>query len=73
VSRETCDERACHQLDYMLRQLALPAGHNLLAATRLVAMLEAVAPRLNEVDRLQLGRLMVSTGHAITLTCCKRA
>jgi hypothetical protein len=59
------------ELDYMLCQLALPAGHNFLAATRLVAMLEAIAPRLNEVDRLQLGRLMVSTGHSITLTCRK--
>jgi hypothetical protein len=55
----------------MMRQLNAASGNDFVAATRTVAMLEAIASRLNVVDRLHLGRLMVSSGHSITLTAVR--
>jgi hypothetical protein len=46
-----------------------PPSLDFASAARAVAALEAFAGRLNEIDRLQLGRLMISSGHAVTLTC----
>jgi hypothetical protein len=34
-----------------------------MTAKTLIAMIEAVAPEMSKVDQVQLGRLMVSTGH----------
>jgi hypothetical protein len=43
--------------------------HDFASAARAVAALEAFAARLNAIDRKQLGRLMVSTGHSLVLSC----
>jgi hypothetical protein len=53
--------------DPVLRQA--PPSLDFASAARAVAALEAFAGRLNEVDRLQLGRLMVSAGHQLVLSC----
>jgi hypothetical protein len=58
--------------DQLAHHLNVPIGHDFMAAKTLIAMIEAVAPRMNEIDRLQIGRLMVSTGHEITLSCRRR-
>ena len=50
------------------RQLNLPHGDDFTASRILIAMLEHVALSLNELDRQQLGRLMVSAGHEIGLS-----
>jgi hypothetical protein len=68
---DTAAPLAASEWDIMKCQLNVPSGYDFVTATRMVAMLEAVAPRLNVVDRLHLGRLMVSSGHSITLTCRK--
>jgi hypothetical protein len=57
------------ELDMLFHQLAIPQGQEFFACTRMVALLEAWSPRLNKVDRMHLGRLMVSGGHQITLSC----
>jgi hypothetical protein len=72
LERASATPLAASELDIMKRQLNAPSGYDFVAATRTVAMLEAFAQRLNVVDRLHLGRLMVSSGHSITLTCRKR-
>ena len=51
------------------RQLGLPHGDDFGAARMLVALVEHVAPAMNEIDRRQLGRLMTAAGHAIQLSC----
>ena len=56
-------------VDVMLRQLTALPVHDFASVARMVAVLEALALQLSEVDRLQLGRLMVSSGHSVTLTC----
>jgi hypothetical protein len=58
--------------DQLAQHLNVPIGHDFMAAKTLIAMIEAVAARMNEIDRLQIGRLMVSTGHEITLSCRRR-
>jgi hypothetical protein len=50
-------------------RLSASLGNDFQAARTLVGMVESAATRMNELDRLQLGRLMVSSGHSITLTC----
>jgi hypothetical protein len=59
------------ELEYLLRQLHLPVGQdfNFTAARALIAMVEAVAMRMDKIDRLQIGRLMVSSGHVIEVSC----
>jgi hypothetical protein len=47
-------------------------GDDFTTARQLVALLEATAPALSEVDRTQLARLMSSTAHAILCTTDKR-
>jgi uncharacterized protein YerC len=71
LDRDIAAPLAASELDITMRQLNTQSGYDFVAATRTVAMLEAVAQRLNVVDRLHLGRLMVSSGHSITLTCSK--
>jgi hypothetical protein len=58
--------------DQLAQHLNVPIGHDFMAAKMLIAMIEAVAPRMNEIDRLQIGRLMVATGHEISLSCRRR-
>jgi hypothetical protein len=58
--------------DQLAQHLNVPIGHDFMAAKTLIAMIEAVAPRMNEIDRLQIGRLIISTGHEITLSCRQR-
>jgi hypothetical protein len=57
--------------DVMLCQLnMLPGQQDFCCGLGLLAALEVIGiARLNEVDRLALGRLMVSAGHSVTLTC----
>jgi hypothetical protein len=45
----------------------MPVGDTFLTARSLIAAIEAVAAGMSEVDQVQLGRLMVSTGHEITI------
>jgi hypothetical protein len=71
LERNTVAPLTDSELDIMMRQFNAPPGYDFVAATRMVAMLEAIALRLNVVDRLHLGRLLVSSGHSITLTCRK--
>jgi hypothetical protein len=63
------------ELEHALRQLGLPIGSdfNFAAARMLLVMLEALSMRLDEISRLQLGRLLVSTGHEITLSCRRKS
>jgi hypothetical protein len=51
------------------RELGLPYGDDFSACRKLIALVEAAAPLLNELDRVQVSRLMSSTAHAILLTC----
>jgi hypothetical protein len=44
-------------------------GNDFLAAKTLIAVVELASASMGQLDRLQLGRLMVSSGHSITLTC----
>jgi hypothetical protein len=64
-TRPLAFERLQHELDLF--------GDDFTTARSLLALLEAAAPCLSELDRVQLSRLMSSTAHAILLTCdCKR-
>jgi hypothetical protein len=45
------------EVDYVLRQLVPVGDFHFLAASRLVALLEAAAPQLNEVERMQLSQI----------------
>lgn len=56
----------------LMQQMGVPYGDGFTACRKLVALVEHVAPAMNEIDRLQLGRLMVSTGHEIGLSCRRR-
>ena len=51
------------------RELQLPFGDDFTAARQLVAMIEAIAPSMSELDRRQLARIMSATAHSILLTC----
>jgi hypothetical protein len=51
------------------RELGLPFGDDFTACRKLVSLIEAAAPLLSEIDRVQISRLMSSTAHAILLTC----
>jgi hypothetical protein len=53
--------------EFLAQHLNLPIGHDFLTAKTLIAIIEAVAPRMNEIDQVQLGRLMVSTGNEIAM------
>lgn len=53
--------------EQLQRSLGQPFGADFDTARQLVALVEAVAPGLTDLDRLHLGRLMVSTGHEIGL------
>ena len=53
--------------EFLAQHLNVPIGHDFMTAKTLIAMIEAVAPRMSEIDQVQLGRLMVSTGHEITI------
>jgi hypothetical protein len=53
--------------EFLAQHLNVPIGHDFLTAKTLIAMIEAVAPRMSKVDQVQLGRLMVSTGHEISI------
>ena len=55
--------------EFLAQHLNVPIGHDFMTAKTLLAIIEAAAPRMNEVDKVQLGRLMVATGHAIALRC----
>jgi hypothetical protein len=55
--------------EVLAQHLNVPIDHDFMTAKTLLAIIEAAAPRMNEVDQVQLGRLMVSTGHAIALSC----
>ena len=55
------------ETDFLLHQFGV-WGLDFATGARLVAAVEALGLRLHEVDRLQLGRLMVATGHALTLS-----
>ena len=55
------------------RQLNLPYGDDFTACRTPIALIEAAAPCLSELDRMQIGRLMSSTAHSIILTCNKRS
>jgi hypothetical protein len=58
--------------ELLQRQLNLSCGDDFGAARRLLGLIEAAAPLMNELDRLQLARIMSATAHSITLTCEKR-
>jgi hypothetical protein len=60
---------AAASFEFLSQHLNVPFGHDFMAAKTLLAIIEAAAPRMNEVDQVQLGRLMVATGHAIALGC----
>ena len=60
-------------LEVVQRDLGLPFGDDFSACRKLIALIEATAPCLNELDRVQVSRLMSSTAHAIMLTCEKRS
>jgi hypothetical protein len=49
----------------ILRQVSALLGHDFIAATRLLAALEAFSHRLPPLERTQFSRLMYSTVHAI--------
>ena len=51
------------------QDLRLPFGDDFTACRQLVAMIEAIAPLMSELDRQQLGRLMTAAGHQIGLSC----
>jgi hypothetical protein len=53
--------------EQLMRQMNVPYGDPFSACRRLVGLVEAVGPTMSELDRRQLGRLMVSTGHALQL------
>jgi hypothetical protein len=55
--------------DAILRQISALLGHDFIAATRLLAALEAFSHRLPPLERTQFSRLMYSTAHAIGQTC----
>jgi hypothetical protein len=60
---------SARELEAMFGRLSAALGNDFLAAKTLIGLAEVSAARMGEVDRLQLGRLMVSSGHAITLSC----
>ena len=70
VVRQSAQSLAFERL---MQDMGVSYGDEFTACRRLVALIEAVAPRLNEVDRTQVARLMSSTAHAISLTCDKRS
>jgi hypothetical protein len=53
--------------EMLAQHLNVPIGHDFMTAKTLIAMIEAAAPQMSKVDQVQLGRLMVSTGHQITI------
>jgi hypothetical protein len=53
----------------LMQQLGVSHGDNFTAARQLVALVEANAPNMSVVDRLQLARIMSATAHSITLSC----
>ncbi len=54
------------------QDLGLPYGADFDACRRLVALIEAAAGLLDEIDRTQLARIMSSTAHSILLTCSNK-
>jgi hypothetical protein len=58
-------------VDALLRQLNASAAHDFVVAARLVGALEAFVLRMNAIDKLAVGRLMISAGHNVTLTCTR--
>ena len=62
-------DAATRDFDLMFTRLAAALGDDFGAARQLLALLERAAGRLGELDRRQLGRLMVSAGHEIGLSC----
>jgi hypothetical protein len=62
-------EISTRDLELLFGRLSASLGNDFIAAKTLVGLVEAAAARMGELDRLQLGRLMVSSGHAVTLTC----
>ena len=57
----------------LTQELRLPYGDDFTAARQLVGLIEAAAPLLCELDRLQLSRIMSATAHSIALTCSQRS
>ena len=55
------------------QQMGLMCGDDFTACRQLIALVEAVAPSMSELDRRQLSRIMSSTGHSILLSCDKRS
>jgi hypothetical protein len=56
----------------LMQDMNVSHGDTFTACRRLLALVEGAAAGLNEVDRVQVSRLMSSTAHAIYLTCEKR-
>jgi hypothetical protein len=52
--------------EHLMQAMNIYPGGEFNAARQLVALLEASAPCMPELDRQQLGRLMVTAGHSIT-------
>jgi hypothetical protein len=52
--------------EQLMQAMNVYPGNEFTAARQLVALIEHVAPLMSEVDRVQLGRLMASTGHTIS-------
>ena len=53
----------------LMQQMGVAHGDDFGAARLLVALIEHTAPMMNEIDRLQLARIMSATAHSITLSC----
>ena len=58
--------------DALFARIATALGDDFSAARQLLALLERAGGRLGELDRKQLGTLMVSGGHQLTLSCRRK-
>ena len=67
VALRSYDQELLHRL---LNQLQLDTlnGYDFAIARTLVAAIEHAAPRMNAIDRQQIGRLMIAGGHKIELS-----
>jgi hypothetical protein len=54
-------------LEQLQMQLGLSYGDDFTACRKLIALIEAAAPCLNELDRQQISRLLYAAGHAVSL------
>jgi hypothetical protein len=55
--------------EQLQRELGLPYGDDFSCCRKLIGLVEAAAPLLNEFDRVQISRLMTAAGHSILLSC----